>query len=220
MTRREVLEKASIDCLKELYAKVQPAVDWDDFMQQNKDYSKKYKEWEQMSNRPPIEEYCGPRPYEFYYLPKEVMKEIADSYVHAYRIDEQQNLLDIIEILKNYCENPIIDTYKEDENGVGQRGYAHPDNLLKETENLLRAYCGDSKCDFPAVANELVNNFTKFLDMAGNFYSWNSDLNAFNTTVYLGPSPCSNKETVIKNWKLYKGQDVLIDDSIYIEDED
>ena len=56
--------------------------------------------------------------------------------------------------------------------------------------------------------------------MAGEFYTWNHDLNSFNTTVYLGPSPCSNKERVIENWKIYRNEDITIDDSVYIEDED
>lgn len=220
ITRDKVLEQASIDCLKDLYAKVQPAVDWDDFMQQNLEYSKKYREWEQMPNRPDIEEYCGLRPYEFYYLPKEVMKEITDSYVHAYKIDAHQNLLDIIQILKDYCKDPIVETFEPDEDGISQRGYTHPDNLEKEVQDLLRAYCGDSDCDFPYVANEITENFFEFLDMAGLFYSWNRDLNCFYTTVYLGPSPNSNKEKVIENWKEYRNKDITIDESIYIEDEE
>ena len=48
--------------------------------------------------------------------------------------------------------------------------------------------------------------------MAGNFYNWNRDLNAFNTTVYLGASPCSNKEAVIKNWKEFKNKDIEINE--------
>ena len=58
----------------------------------------------------------------------------------------------------------------------------------------------------------------RFLDMAGNFYVWNYELNSFNTEVYLGCSPSSNKEKVIENWKLYRGKDILIDESVYIEE--
>jgi len=215
MTRRDVLEKASLECLKELYSKVQPAVDWDDFMQQNKDYSKKYKEWEERRRKGeilPIEEFCGPRPYEFYYLPKDIMKEIIDSYVKAYNIDAHQELLDIIDTLKNYCKKPIVDKYiegKDDE--PGHKGYDHPDNLEKELEKILHN---------TSTTRLIQDKFFEFLDMAGNFFNWNGDLNSFNTTVYLGPSPCSNKETVIKNWKLYRDKTILIDESVYIEDEE
>lgn len=56
--------------------------------------------------------------------------------------------------------------------------------------------------------------------MAGEFYNWNRDLNAFNTTVYLGPSPNSNKQDVIENWKKYRNKDIIIDDSIYENEEE
>lgn len=219
ITRNDVLEKASIDCLKELYSKVQPAVDWDDFMQQNKEYSKKYKKWEELIRKGEnitVTSFCGPRPYEFYYLPKDIMKEIADSYVRAYNIDSHQELLDIIDILKNYCKDPIVNRWIE-RNGdePGYRGYDHPDNLEKEIKEIL----GDVAEDNEYYQHKLQDKFFEFLDMAGQFYSWNRDLNAFNTTVYLGPSPCSNKETVINNWKQYRNQDIKIDESIYIEEE-
>ena len=116
MTRHEVLEKASLECLKELYSKVQPAVNWDNFLQQNIEYSEKYEQWESLHKESPekagsVLDFCGPRPYEFYYLPREVFKKIADSYVDAYCIDSQQNLLDIIDILKDYCLSPIKESY-------------------------------------------------------------------------------------------------------------
>lgn len=223
ITRSDVISKASIDCLKELYSKVQPSVDWDDFMQQNKDYSKKYKEWEERRRKGEIlsiEEFCGPRPCEFYYLPKDIFKEIADSYVRAYELDAQSNLLDIIEILKGYCNKPIEEAYVEESDGERRRGYIHPASIQEWIAGILRGYYDDSECnDHTTVAKELCEEFFHYLDKAGKFYCWTHDLNAFNMTVYLGPSPCSNKEKVINNWKLYKGIDIKIDESIYIEEE-
>lgn len=216
ITRSDVLEKASIDCLKELYSKVQPSVDWDDFMQQNKDYSVKYKQWEQMENRPPIEEFCGPRPYEFYYLPNQVMKEIADSYVRAYEIDQHAELLDIIEILKGYCNKPVEEAYVEESDGEVRRGFAHPLPIQECIAGILKGYYDDSECgDHSTVAKELCEEFFHYMDKAGKFFSWNHDINAFNTTVYLGPSPNSNKERVIENWKKYRNTKIIIDESIY-----
>lgn len=221
MTRREVLSKAAWNCMKELYSKVQPMVDWDDFIQQNQDYSEKYKQWEQMPDRPNIEEFCGPRPYEFYYLPKDVMKEITDSYVDAYKIDAHKELLDIIDVLKKYCNEPIEEAYIEESDGEKRRGYIHPLPIQECIAGILRGYYDDSECsDHITVARELCEEFFHYLDKAGKFYTWNSDINAFNTTVYLGPSPNSNKEAVIKNWKKYRNKDITIDESIYEEDED
>ena len=221
ITRSDVLEKASIDCLKELYSKVQPSVDWDDFMQQNKDYSIKYKQWEQMENRPPIKEFCGPRPYEFYYLPKQVMKEITDSYVQAYKIDQHAELLDIIEVLKGYCNKPIEEAYVEESDGEVRRGFAYPPPIQEWIAGILKGYYDDSECgDHSTVAKELCEEFFHYMDKAGKFFSWNYDINAFNTTVYLGPSPNSNKESVIENWKKYRDTKVIINESIYEDEED
>jgi hypothetical protein len=225
MTRHEVLEMASIACLKELYSKAQPAINWDDLMEENRLYSKAYKQWESLYKESPekagsVLDFCGPRPYEFYYLPKEVLKEIADSYIDAYYIDSQQNLLNIIDTLKNYCLSPIKESYIKESDGETRRGYVHPDNIKKTIQSLLQAFYSNSDCDSSYVSDELVKIFFEFLDDAGGFYTWNRDLTAFNMSVYLGPSPCSNKETVIKNWKLYRNKDIKIDDSIYIEDDE
>lgn len=223
ITRNDVIEDAILKCMKELYSKAQPSIDWDEFMQQNKLYSNQYKIWEKTKDTDPnyigksITECIGPRPYEFYYLPKDVMKDICDSYVHAYGLDAQQELLSIIEILKNYCEKPIIDKYIEGENGFpGHRGYEHPDNLKKEIIKIL----GDIAEDNDYYPDAICNKFFEFLDMAGDFFSWNRDLNSFNTNVYLGASPNSNKEKVINNWKNYRNKDITIDESIYINNEE
>ena len=49
--------------------------------------------------------------------------------------------------------------------------------------------------------------------MAGEFFSWGYELNSFNTSVYLGPSPnYSNKEAVVENWKKYRNKDIKIDE--------
>ena len=37
-TRRDVLIQAIDECLKETYTMVQPSVEWDDFLQQNKEF--------------------------------------------------------------------------------------------------------------------------------------------------------------------------------------
>ena len=231
ITRNDVLLRAADDCMKELYSLAQPHVEWDDFVAQTKLYVNQYLIWSKTKDTDPnyigksILECIGPRPYEFYYLPKEVMKEVCDSYVHSYKIDNQQELLDTIQILKNYCEKPIVDKYIDDwtdETGFhhpGYRSYDHPDNLEKEIfktiDDNIPLYQPPEK-----LVSELKDKFFKFLDMAGDFYSWNYELNSFNTSVYLGSSPCSNKKTVIDNWKQYRNKDIVIDESIYEENDD
>jgi len=228
ITRNDVLSHAVDNCMKELYSFVQPQVEWEKFIEENKIYKKAYFEWEQYKryekeNPDLFKEYnerldwkdksitecIGPRPYEFYYLPKEVMKDITDSYVRAYRMDSQQELLNTIEILKKYCQEPIIDKYIEGKNGFpGHRGYEHPDNLEQEIVKIL----GDVAEDNAYYQHKLLDKFFEFLDMAGKFYDWNRDLNSFNMSVYLGPSPNSNKDAVIRNWKQYRNKDIEIDE--------
>ena len=240
MDRDSVLKRAVSECLEELYSYVQPVVSWNDFKYQNKIYSNKYKSWEEYRKllrkkeeedlsekelekfsifpvdwkNKSITECIGLRPHEFYFLPKEIMKDICDSYIHAYKIDDQQELLDTIETLKNYCNEPIVDKYIDDwtdETGFhhpGYRSYDHPDNLEKEIKKIL----GDVAEDNEYYQHKLQDKFFEFLDMAGNFFNWNRDLTSFNTSVYLGPSPNSNKEAVIENWKKYKNQDIEIDE--------
>ena len=212
-TRNDILSKASYDCIRDLYKLAQPHVEWDDFLQQNIEYSEGEK--------------CEPCPYEFYYLPKEVMKEICDSYVRAYKIDSQQELLDTIEILKNYCNEPIVDKYIEGElredgtHWPGHRGYEHPESLRLNLLNLITDsrlnLGGNSGKDIVDLVDKIKDKFFEFLDMAGNFYNWNRELNSFNTTVYLGSSPSSNKEKVIENWKKYRNKDIEINDKEYEE---
>ena len=237
MTRHEVLKQAVNGCLKELYSYTVPHIKWDDFVAENQAYSKKYKAWERfnyLKNKEnlsedelkefsmfpgnwegkSITECIGPRPFEFYYLPKEILKDICDNYIYAYNIDSQQELLNTIQILKEYCRKPIVDKYIDehtDENGnwhPGHRSYDNPDNLEKEITKIL----GPEVEDNPYHVHKICDKFFEFLDMAGNFYNWNRDLNSFNMSVYLGPSPNSSKESVIKNWKEYKGQDIEIND--------
>lgn len=217
-TRRDVLIQAIDECLKETYTMVQPSVEWDDFLQQNKEFIEKEKEYYNIpkESRPDYHEYMGPKPYEFYYLPKEVFKEIADSYIYAYDFDKHQGLLDIIKILKDYCKAPIVDKYIEGElreDGTkwpGHRGYDHPDNLEKEINKII---------DDEDISQLLCNKFFEFLDMAGEFFNWNGDLNSFMTNVYLGPSPNSDKEAVIDNWKQYRNKEIEIDDEKYNDEE-
>jgi len=223
ITKRDVIADAADKCMKELYSLAQPAITWEDFIKENKEFIKKEKEYYKLpeENRISYREFMGPRPYEFYYLPQEVFKEVVDSYIYAYEIDEHKNLLDTIDLLKKYCNDPIVEKWIEgDEENPGHKGYEHPDNLEKELikyihDNMSQDGCQDEENE----SIDLQNLFFKFLDMAGKFYNSHWWLNSFNATVYLGASPNSNKEAVIENWKKYRNQDIEIDESKYNEED-
>ena len=193
MNRNEVISKAIDECIKELYSYAVPHIEWEDFIKENKNYKE------------------GPKPYEFYYLPRKITEDICNNYIYSYNLDEQKNLLDIIQILKNYCKDPIVEKYAEDCSGY--RNYTRPENL----KNELRKYFSENfDLTFSEDSYEDVQNiFFKFLDMAGKFFNWNSNLNKFSFNVYLGASPSSNKEAVIENWKKYRNKDIeIIEDKI------
>lgn len=253
MTRHEVLGQAVDQCMKELYSLAQPSIDWEDFIKENKEYVVKEKAWEQykrafankdenpemwkkMKDTFPewedksIKDCIGPKPYEFYYLPREVMNEVCDSYVYAYNIDSKQQLLDTIETLKNYCKEPVVDKYIEgkgkpgdEDYEPGHRGYDHPNNLVTCLMNCIigsNLNLGDNTGrDIKNLAEQCQDRFFTYLDMAGNFYNWNRDLNSFNMSVYLGASPNSNKEAVIENWKKYRDTEIEIDETKYDNDD-
>ena len=231
MTREEVINQAVDQCLKELYEYAVPKITWEKFVEENKLYNKIYEEWKQYHNaylykekypekweslrkqyetleweNKSEEECIGPKPFEFYYLPEEIMKDICQSYIDAYRLDSQQELLNTIWILKYYCQHPTVEKYIEKEGEPGYKGYENPDNLEKELDRMIRPYTTE------IFGSDFQDKFFEFLDMAGKFFNWNRELNSFNVSIYLGPSPNSNKEAVIKNWKKYKGKDIEINE--------
>lgn len=228
ITKDDVISYAIDRCMKELYSLAQPKVSWKSFINQNKMYSIQKELWDKTRDTNPnwigksLKECIGPAPYEFYYLPRNIFKEVCDSYVNAFEFDHQQNLLDIIQILKNYCKEPIIDKWIKGEDGFpGHRDYEHPDNLKIEIKKkleespIISVPPSNKEEYYTELSEKLQDKFFEFLDMAGNFYNWNRDLNTFSMNVYLGAGPNSNKEAVIDNWKKYRHKTIKINDSEY-----
>ena len=177
-------------------------------------YQSTFRDWENKS----IDECIGPKPYEFYYLPKKVLDNVCDSYIYAYRIDEQRELLDTIETLKNYCREPIVEIYVEPEKGrTGYKDFDHPDNLEKEIFKIIDDNIPLYQPPIKLVSG-LQDKFFEFLDMAGKFFRWDRDLNSFKMSIYLGPSPNSNKKAVIENWKKYRNKDIEINEERIIKE--
>jgi hypothetical protein len=217
--------------MKVLYSLAQPHIEWDEFVKENKIYSNKYKAWEryyELSKKESLtkeelkefsvypnewkdkslEECIGPAPFKFYYLPRNIFEEVVNNFVYAYELDQHQQLLDTIHILKDYCENPIVDKHIKNEDGLPE--YDHPDNLKKEINKII---------DDEDTSEYLQNKFFEFLDMAGHFFKWNGYLEAFDYTIYLGASPYTNKQEVIDNWKKYRNQTIKINDDEYDNEE-
>lgn len=178
ITRENVISQAIDGCMQELYKWVQPSITWEEFKEENKIYLKG--------------DQTLPKPYEFYYLDKEILKEIVENYAEAYNFDPK--LKQTIKILIDYCEEPIVDKWIEGKNeeDPGHRGYEHLESIVN------------------FIGKEHWDKIKEYLNMAGDFFVWNRDLQEFNISVYLGASPNSNKEAVIKNWKEYREKDIKI----------
>lgn len=163
MTRTEVLNDAILKCMQALYEQAQPKVTWDDFVKQNNEYKE------------------GPKPYEFYYLDSETLKEIVSEYSFAYRIDPEYK--DCMDALEKFFDDPIRKIESEYEHFTPLKEIIGEDNYSK---------------------------VLKYIEESSNFYRWDSDRNYFNFNIYLGAAPSSNKEAVINNWKVYKNKDIEI----------
>lgn len=182
ISRNDILCEAVDNCIKEMYANCQPHVEWEDFIKQNK-------EWKEGE----------PRPYEFYYLPKEIFKDIADSYIYAYSIGS--TLSNHLDLIVKYFEEPIRDKYIHEEGKPGYRSYERFEPL----KNII--------------GEDAYKSVLDYIEEARRFYSSDYELSSFNMSVYLGPGPNSNKEAVIENWKKYRNQDITIDESVWNEED-
>ena len=67
ITRRDVIADAADTCMKELYSLAQPAITWEDFIKENKEFIKREEEYYKLpkENRISYKEFMGPKPYEF-----------------------------------------------------------------------------------------------------------------------------------------------------------
>ena len=160
VSRDDVLFQAIDNCLDLMFRASYPSITLE--------------EYKKLHEEMPEEQRENAMLYESHYLPWKVYRAIEEDFVEAY--DLKSPLPDIIEILKGYFKEPIVDKWIEGKEGEpGHSGYENPEPMDDETYKKVEEY----------------------LDMANGFYNWNRDLNTFcfNVSNY---SPCSNRETVEK----------------------
>ena len=88
LNRDEVISRAFHDCMKEMYAKAQPSVDYDQLISDFK------------SGKITEDPKNGDHIYDRYYLSSEEFSYILDKYVKAYNIEGKWNRY--MEILQEY----------------------------------------------------------------------------------------------------------------------
>ena len=176
----DMLGDAVDKCLDLMFRASYPSITLEEYKEQHKKLSKEERE--------------NAKLYHAHYLPWKAYEAIKEDFVEAYELKSQ--LPDIIEVLKGYFKEPIVDKWIEGKDGnPGYRGYEHPEPMDDETYEKV----------------------CKFMDMANGFYNWNRDINTFyfNISNY---SPCSNRETVEKWWHEHGDPDFKLPDDSWWTD--
>lgn len=160
-SRDDVLAEAVNNCLDAMYRASYPSITLDELQAEAKKIDPKDRDEAKLFNR--------------HYLPHNIHTAILEDFAEAY--DLKSHLPVIVDILKDYFKNPIVDKWIEGVNkhDPGHRGYDHPDPMPEEHREVAE----------------------KYLDMANEFFNWNRDLNSLYFNV-CNVSPCSNRETVEK----------------------
>lgn len=196
LTRDKIIEQAYHECMSEMYAKAQPSADFNQLLKDAK-VGKISKD---------------EKVYERYYLSQEEFKYILNKYKKAYNIKSKWE--DYVEIIENYLnEGGTKDKYIEactDKNGnyhPGYRGYENVPPLIKQIKECLKNH----KIDYNSLANELNSLTLNTIKDCKDFYRFDREENSFHFSIALGPSPTSNKDTVIEYWK-NQGVEINIQD--------
>ena len=202
-TREDIIKEAIHECFKEMYAKSQPSIDYDELLE-------KFRNGE-------ITEGKGETPiHNRYYLSMDEFVYIRDKYLNMYRMNNlwKSN----VEFLReNLTEGSYKDIYipeRTDENGDWHPGYRSSEHVPNLKDQFL--YALDKKLKLgnemrEPIAEELYNIVLETIDNCKDFYRFDREEEQFGYAVALGASPCSNKNTVIDYWKS-QGVDLEIKD--------
>ena len=171
------MSKALHDCYCEMYAKSTPSGDWAQMVQDAQDGKIAKDE----------------KVYERHYLSEEDYKEIVDKYLDAYRVKSEWR--DDVGVVEDFLANGGSEEVYDDE--TNQKEYVKIPTLKEDLSKIVDE----------GLVDEVYDCVMRKIDKCKNHYRFNSEESAFRFEVALGPSPTSNKQTVIDYWK-EKGIDV------------
>ena len=202
-TREDIMKEAIHECFKEMYAKSQPSVDYDELLEKFRNGK--------------ITEGKGETPiHNRYYLSMDEFVYIRDKYLKMYRMNNLwKSNVDFLR--ENLTDGSYKDVYipdRTDENGNWHPGYRSSENVPNLKEQFL--YVLDKKLKLgdvmrETIAEELYNIVLETIDNCKDFYRFDREEEQFGYATALGASPCSNKQTVIDYWKT-QGIDLKIED--------
>ena len=200
LDREEVLYKAYEDCIREMFAKAQPAADWDNIIEE-------YKAGK-------IDEKKDGPVYDRHYLSSEEFKYILDKYMKAYRIESEWT--DDIKVLEDYLNNggrkdKYIEAY-DDEYGH-HTGYRSSEKVKPIRDQIFDTLSEDvSSGRRSQLADEITKVVMDDIATCKNYYSFNADELKFRNTVCMRCSPTGSSETVKKWWKDHYDVDIEIEE--------
>lgn len=198
MTRSEIIDKAIIDCLDEMYRKSQPSITWEEVTAQAKENPNRHI-WQE------------------HYLPQHLYLNIQEKYMRMYRLQEEWS--SNIEVLENYLkEGGTKDKYIEactDENGnyhPGYRGYENVPPIARQIQTILEEQL-EQGTRAESLKNLIVDAVMNTINDCKEFYKFDREELSFRMNVS-NYSPNSNIEAVRE---FYKDTDIVINE---IEEKD
>lgn len=190
--RDKVIEQAFHDCMKEMYAKAQPSLDYDLATEQ-------IKSGEMVDTKEdPV--------YGRHYLSHDEFKYILDKYIDGYNI--KSKWLDYVGVVEKYLtKGGTKDKYIEkDGDNPGYRGYEEVAPIKEQIQNILKESTGN---DSGELTNKIVECVLNTISDCKKFYKFDRENLQFSMSVALGHSPSSSLEKVQKYWN-DKGVDIKI----------
>lgn len=181
LDRRQVIQQAYTECMREMYAKAQPSADYDAIVVGIKDGTI------QDSDKDPV--------YARHYLSQDEFKYILDKYIKAYGMEQKWN---------GYVG--IIETYLK---GGGHREvYANNRKELICVPHIKKAFTEEIYDNFGNIMGEdteklseiLSNKVLEYVQWCRDFYRVDREADSFSASVAFGASPTSNPDTVIEYW--------------------
>lgn len=202
--REDVLSKALMDCIKEMFAKAQPPADFDNLIAEKKAGK--------------IDEDKDGPVYDRHYLSYEEFNYILDKYKKAYRIaSEWKEDIDILEeyLVQGGSKDKYVESYT-DEDGTFHSAH-HSYEKVKPLKDQIFEYLRDVHVyDDTQLAEDLGDKISEIvmniISDCKNFYNFNADEMKFINTLMMWATPTSNKETVKKWWKEHYDVDIEIED--------
>jgi len=205
LTREDVLNKAYGECIREMFAKAQPAADWDNILEE-------YRAGK-------IDEKKDGPVYDRHYLSDKEFRYILDKYMQAYHIySDWKSDVEVVE--KYLSEGGNKDKYIpdwEDEHGhhPGYRSYEEVPPIKNLIADYIRSYMvikGEPEDNIQKWAQGITDIVMNDIATCKNYYSFNADEQKFRNTVFMRCSPSGSIKTVKKWWKDHYNTDIDIEE--------